>query len=103
MKVRLYPRTLVVATASAFIALVVAIACSDSTASPRTIAGQTTAMGLGSAVSYVTLLGDVPVEVGVKFNGAALNDLPPTMPFTEFLLSLPAEASVTPFDHASIN
>ena len=89
--------------ATSLVALATGIACSASTDSARTLFGPTTSVGAGTARTYLTTVGSVPTEIGIVFSESALTNLPGTLPFSEFVLDLPAGASVTPFDHATMN
>jgi hypothetical protein len=65
--------------------------------------GPTRPMGNGQAQSFVRLnAAGQPIEVGLTFNAAALNNLP-TAPDTSFLLPLPTQGVATPFDHISLD
>ncbi|HYL92462.1 MAG TPA: DUF5602 domain-containing protein [Alphaproteobacteria bacterium] len=75
----------------------------------QTFYGVPHAMGAGNARSYITLSGNVPVEVGVELSENALTALPSGetghhhemsgahVDMTEYLLDLPEQAKVTPF------
>jgi hypothetical protein len=80
------------------------LACSEATSPDKsgTFFGPAVTMASGTARSYVTLDGaGQPTEIGFAFDESALAGLP-TMA-AEFVLSLPAQASATPFKHAVIN
>jgi hypothetical protein len=97
-------RVLTVVAGVATLATVVIAACSDS-ASPNksgTFYGPATALSNGTARSYVTLNETgVPTDIGVSLTEGALLGLPAVT--TEYVLALPAEASVTPYKHLGVN
>ncbi len=70
--------------------------------------GATVPLGDGTAWSWVTLdEAGAPTAIGFSFTETALTNLPkeplPGLMFTEHIIALPAEASVTPFTHAVLN
>ena len=79
---------------------------------PRTAYGESVAVGEGTARAYVTMRGDVPEEIGIALDEAALAGLPDHHSpggFTEHghttfarVLSLPA-VNPTPFRHVLLN
>ncbi|HKQ80320.1 MAG TPA: DUF5602 domain-containing protein [Blastocatellia bacterium] len=78
------------------------------TSKPAIFTGEAKPMGNGTARSWVALDKDgKPTAIGVTFTEAALGGLPqsltPGLIWTEFLLSLPPEASATGFDHIGLN
>jgi hypothetical protein len=95
--------TAVIVSAIGLVALATPIACGDSTGAEETFFGPIVPMGAGSGRSFVTTLDNVPVKIGITFSETALTNLPGTLPFTEFLLDLPAESATTPFDHVTIS
>ena len=79
--------------------------CSDATGSgERTLIGADITVGNGTAHTEVrvTRNGD-PISMAVVLTEAGLSGLPGTMPFTEFVLPLPAEPSGTPIKHVTLD
>src|SRR5262245_13028749 len=77
-------------------------------AKTATFVGEAKPIGNGTARTWVTLGADgKPTAIGVTFTEAALTGLPPALTprliWTEFLLPLPPEASVTGFNHVGLN
>jgi len=67
-----------------------------------TFFGPVTALGNGTARSYITVdRSGTPTGLGVALTEAALTGLPNAT--TEFQLELPAQASATPFKHATVD
>jgi hypothetical protein len=78
------------------------------TATLKTIVGETQPLGNGIARSWVTMDPDgKPTAIGVTLSETALSGLPPSLTpgliWTETLLHLPPEASVTGFHHIGLN
>jgi hypothetical protein len=78
------------------------------TSKSTTFVGEAKPAGNGTVRSWVTRDADgKPTAIGVTFTEAALSGLPqsltPGLIWTEFLLPLPPEASVTGFDHVGMN
>jgi hypothetical protein len=69
-----------------------------------TFIGDNRPLGNGTIRSWVTLdkNGD-PTAIGVTFSEAALSGLPAKEPDTEYLLSLPPQASATAFNHIGLD
>jgi hypothetical protein len=67
--------------------------------------GQKVQIGDGHAWSYVrTDEAGIPIEIGVKFNESALSNLPSGSEYAdEFLLELPSEINVPPFNHITLD
>ncbi len=70
--------------------------------------GPPTAMGLGSARSFVTLDGEgSPSTIGIRLSAAALSGLPAeepdNLPGWEYILELPVESSSTGYDHIGVD
>jgi hypothetical protein len=83
-------------------------ACNGQTSGPEPASGRiygaAIAVGAGTARSYVVVEGGVPTEIGVALSEQALQNLPtephphgPHASMYEYLLPLPAEASLTPY------
>lgn len=88
---------------SAFLALA---GCEDDPAQPaskaRTITGQSKALAGGTATSWLKLGDDGnPASVGLTISETALAALPTIV--SEEILTLPAEASATGYDHISLD
>ena len=97
-------RALGIATATLGGVAATVFACSDATApdGSGTFFGPVTAMGGGSGRAYVTLdRAGAPTDLGVALTEGALTNLPAAT--TEFVFTLPAEASATPFRHAVVD
>jgi len=75
----------------------------------RVVLGEPVKMGLGAARSWVRLDAQShPVSIGIRLDEAALNGLPDKdtkrcCDGPEFVLALPKDVSVAPFDHIGIN
>jgi hypothetical protein len=74
----------------------------------RTYVGEMVAIGDGTARSWVRTGTDgQPVALGITLSEDALSSLPQTDPAAhegqEYLLRLPAQVSVAPFDHLTLN
>jgi hypothetical protein len=85
-----------------------ALASAPNTANLTIVAGEAAPVGDGTARSWVAMDKDgKPMSMGVTFTEAALSGLPqsltPGLIWTEFLLPLPPEASVTGFNHIGFN
>lgn len=85
------------------------VGCEDDTTEPtslaKTIMGDTADVGNGKAMSWLKLDdAGKPTSIGVTFTEAAMEGLP-TNPFppTEWVLSLPAEASATAYNHLGVD
>jgi hypothetical protein len=67
--------------------------------------GSRVPVGNGEAWTYIrTDASQNPVEVGVQFNAGALVNLPTgSMHADEFVLDLPSEISVAPYDHITLD
>ncbi len=79
-----------------------ALACSDGTSPNKTYFGPTVVMGNGTARVYVEVTSDGgPVGLGVSLSETALAGLPAVG--TAYVLALPSEAAVAPFNHAVVN
>ncbi|HXG70971.1 MAG TPA: DUF5602 domain-containing protein [Gemmatimonadaceae bacterium] len=77
-------------------------ACSDSTGTNQTDLGPALAFGNGTAQAYVlSSPAGAPLEIGVVFSESALVGLPTSGTGVE--LQLPAQASVAPFNHATLD
>lgn len=79
--------------------------CTEDTTTPskaKTVVGQEVTMGSGKVHSWISLddAGN-PSAIGLTFGEAALNGLATTP--EEFTMTLPAEKSMTPFDHLTID
>jgi hypothetical protein len=82
------------------------LACSDDGSGPetRTFRSADIAVGAGLAHSEMVFDSDNQVQsIRVVFSEAALNNLPETLPNTEFIVPLPADAPLTVFNHIGIN
>lgn len=87
----------------------VTVGCEDDTTEPtslaKTIMGDTADVGNGKAMSWLKLDdAGKPTSVGITLTETALDNLP-TNPFppTEFVLTMPAEASVTAYNHIGLD
>jgi hypothetical protein len=86
------------------VAVAALLGCSESTTPDKsgTFFGPTTAIAEGIARAYVTLnRSGVPTDLGVALSETAFTGLPAAS--TEFPVVLPSEASVTVYNHATIN
>ena len=81
-----------------------AVAMEKSSTRAGTFIGDNRPLGKGTVRSWVTLdkNGD-PTAIGVTFSEAALSGLPTKEPGTEYLLSLPSQASATAFNHIGLD
>lgn len=71
---------------------------------PRLYFGEEVAVGEGTARTFVRLSDDGdPEAVGLMLTEAALQNLPATMPVTEYVLGLPKDVAVAPFDHLTLD
>jgi hypothetical protein len=79
--------------------------CSDATGSgERLLIGADITVGNGTAHTEVKVNKDgEPVSMAVVLTEAGLTGLPATMPFTEFVLPLPAEPNGTPVKHVTLD
>ena len=76
--------------------------CGDSATAPReeTFRGPQVAVGAGMAWSEMVF--DTSHELAglsVVFTEGALSNLPPTLPATEFIISMPSQAPATVYNH----
>lgn len=84
-------------------------ACEEDTTEPtslaKTIMGDTADVGNGKAMSWLKLDdAGKPTSIGITFTEAAMEGLPTTpFPPTEWVLTLPAEASVTAYNHIGLD
>ncbi len=87
-------------------AVAIGIGCSDDTPvvpATQTYKGAETPVGAGVAWTELVFDGDALQSMRVAFTRGALDDLPPTLPTTEYVIPLPANAPATVFDHVTIN
>ena len=99
-----FPRVFTVSVGVATITVAAIVACSDAASPNRsgTFYGPATALGSGTARSYVTLdVAGVPTDVGVSLTESALLGLPAVT--TEYVLAMPAAAFATPYKHVGVN
>lgn len=98
-------RSLSLWSVSMLAAAVFAAGCSEDSTTPslaKTIIGQEVAMGGGKVRSWIKLdAAGNPSAVGVTFGEAALTGLDTTSQV--FALTLPAEKSMTPVDHITVD
>lgn len=78
---------------------------SEPGSSTTTSFGTSTPMGDGTARSWITVdQNNVPQSLGVSLSHMALTNLPDTGMFgTSYMLDLPSQKSLTPFDHISFD
>ena len=99
-------RTLAGAVFLAALAVLAFTSCSDTTnpSDAGVFSGPAVQVGSGEARTVVTLdpAGN-PVSMAVVLSEGALSNLPSTMPASEHLLALPAEAANTVFDHVTLD
>lgn len=92
-----------------FLILLSALLCwgcdKDSANEARTLEGPKVAVGDGQAWTFVTLDNqEEPTRLGVRFSASALQNLPTGSPHgDEFMLALPSEISVEPYDHVTLD
>lgn len=95
--------------AAAAVALVasaaIGVGCSDNPAGPsiRDYKGPEVAVGAGLAWAESAFEGGELSSLALLFTPGALDDLPPTLPGTEYLIPLPGDAPGTVYDHIGIN
>lgn len=77
----------------------------DHATQPDRIFGPSVPIGNGSAKSWVSLdAQNNPTAIGFTLSKGALDNLPGTMPGTDYMLALPNEATAkTPYQHIMIN
>jgi len=96
------------ASSAAFAAsgVVAMIACSEDPVAPdtRTLTGPVIAVGAGTAWTELQLdRSDQIKSIALVFTETALSNLPATLPNTEFIVPLPADAPAMVFNHVAIN
>jgi hypothetical protein len=94
------------ASVPALAAAVAVLSCSGDSAGPdtRTLRGAEIVVGAGRARTEVVLdRGDQVESLAVVFERGSLTGLPETLPNTEFIVPLPADAPPTVFNHIGIN
>ncbi|MBO0930166.1 DUF5602 domain-containing protein [Fibrella aquatilis] len=92
---------------SSLLATLLLCGCSsiDSGTPPKRVYGTPVNMGAGTATSWASLDAQGnPLSIGFTLTKTAFDNLPATMPGTDFMLALPTEATTkTPFQHIMIN
>lgn len=81
-------------------------ACGDEASAPenRTFRGPQVAVGAGMAWSEMVFdSAEELQELSVVFTEGALNNLPATLPNTEFIIPMPTQAPATVYNHIGIN
>jgi hypothetical protein len=69
-----------------------------------TFKGATVPMGSGNTHSWIKVSDDnKPVQIGITISEAALTNLPENHAGATFLLRLPSQKSLTPFNHVELN
>jgi hypothetical protein len=81
------------------------VACDESSGpETRTLRGPDISVGAGLARTEIVMDGDEGIRsIAVVFTRDALNNLPATLPNTEFIVPLPSDAPATVFNHIGIN
>jgi hypothetical protein len=81
------------------------VACGESSGpETRTLRGPDISVGAGLARTEIVVDGDDGIQsIALVFTRDALNNLPSTLPNTEFIVPLPSDAPVTLFNHVGIN
>lgn len=76
--------------------------CTEGTSPEQTVFGPVVTVGTGTARTYVQISSaGEPLAVGVVLSETALAGLPATG--TVYVLALPAEAPIAPYNHATLN
>ena len=90
---------------AALMAVLTAVACSDSTGTGNRVElqGPAVTIGNGTARTVVVKQGNTVTSIGVRLTAGVLAGLPPATPGTAWDLALPSGVSVPPWDHVSID
>jgi hypothetical protein len=79
---------------------VLVVGCSDSS-NDETVFGASVQVGGGTARTYVVSSGGEPVEMGIRLSELSITGLPAVG--TVFLIPLPVQAAVAPYQHMTLN
>jgi hypothetical protein len=92
-------------TAAIIILSLVFISCDDDDDNKNNISyGPEVEVGDGEARAFIRLNDDgSPAEIGFTLSEGALENLPHDEEHTSYLLTLPEEKALTPYDHISLN
>jgi hypothetical protein len=101
-----FPQWSLRVAATCAVATAAAAACGGDTVAPanKTYRSPQVAVGAGMAWSEAVFDSSEELqELSVLFTEGALNNLPPTVPTTEFIIPMPSQAPTSVFKHIGIN